>query len=63
MGISCALSHTFFITYRVDFENNLVEHEYDHCFTGISDRLPLLNKEEAIEYKYLTLADIKTDMA
>ena len=39
--------------------NDLFEHEYDHVFFGFSDILPMINKYEVVNYKYMSLSDIK----
>jgi isopentenyl-diphosphate delta-isomerase len=39
--------------YRAEFENGLVEHEYDHVFIGTSDALPKPDPAEARDWKYI----------
>lgn len=53
MGMKAILKHGFSFIYNAEFDNSLTEHELDHVFTGISDNLPKLNPEEAMEYKYI----------
>lgn len=41
------------------FENGLTEHEFDHVFTAISDKDPMINKEEVEEFKWMRIEGIK----
>ncbi|TNF46769.1 MAG: isopentenyl-diphosphate Delta-isomerase [Bacteroidetes bacterium] len=63
MGMNTMLKHSFSFIYRAEFDNSLIEHELDHVFIGISDELPELNPEEAMEYKFVNpdrlIEDIK----
>lgn len=53
MGINCELTELFQFSYRHEFENGLIEHEYDHVFMGISDDLPLPNATEVADFRYM----------
>jgi isopentenyl-diphosphate delta-isomerase len=62
MGMECHLKHQFSFIYRTEFNNGLVEHEYDHVFTGVSDELPVPDPAEAADYRYLSPVDIANDL-
>jgi isopentenyl-diphosphate delta-isomerase len=62
MGFDCELKEIFGFTYRVEFENGLIENEYDHVFTGNSDSLPECDPEEVDEWKYMDLVALKEAM-
>lgn len=62
MGMECDLVHWFSFQYKAEFENGLTEHEYDHVYKGYSDELPVLNKEEASDYQYITIENLKIDL-
>jgi isopentenyl-diphosphate Delta-isomerase len=62
MGMKCELSKLFTFIYRAEFGNGLVEHELDHVFAGISDSEPVINPDEASEYKYIKFSDLKRDI-
>ena len=62
MGMSCSLNAVFSFIYKADLDNNLIEHEYDQVFFGISDNPPILNKEEAIDYKYVSPNQLMLDI-
>jgi len=59
MGMKCDLRKSFDFIYSAKMPNDLIEHEYDHVFFGFSDTLPVINKYEVVNYKYMTLIDIK----
>jgi isopentenyl-diphosphate Delta-isomerase len=58
MGFKCQLQEIDHILYRVEFDNALIEHEYDHILIGYYDGPVLLNLEEVVESKYLALEEI-----
>jgi isopentenyl-diphosphate delta-isomerase len=53
MGLDCELTELFQFSYRHEFENGLIENEYDHVFMGISDKLPLPNPSEVAGFRYM----------
>ena len=40
MGLTCPLREVGNFIYRAEFENGLIEHEYDHVLAGSSDHTP-----------------------
>ena len=63
MGLECELTELFRFTYREDLDNGLTEHELDHVFTGVTDSLPEINREEVMEYRYMNYNDLAADVA
>jgi len=53
MGMDCELTELFQFSYRHEFDNGLIEHEYDHVFIGISNHAPQPNPAEVADYKYM----------
>jgi isopentenyl-diphosphate delta-isomerase len=53
MGFGCALAEHFSFTYRIALDNNLIEHEYDHVFTGRYDGDPSPNAEEVAGWRWV----------
>ena len=53
MGMQCELTELFQFSYRHEFENGLIENEYDHVFMGITDDLPLPNPAEVADFRYI----------
>ena len=62
MDIDSSLQFAFKFTYRAEFENGLIENEWDHVFIGFSDDTPHLNTDEAIAFRWTSLRDLKKDM-
>lgn len=50
-------------TYRAEFDNGLIEHEYDHVFIAEYDNTPdYFNKSEIAELVWVDANQIKTDL-
>lgn len=62
MGIECDLKEVGTFTYRAEFSNGLVEHEFDHVFVGVSPAKPTLNPEEAQDWKWAEVTDLIAHM-
>lgn len=54
MGMKSDLNYLFDFSYCVKLDNELTENELDHVFIGKSEKLPILNKEEACDYRYIS---------
>jgi isopentenyl-diphosphate Delta-isomerase len=63
MGFDCVLNPLFDILYNSKMDNGLIENEYDHVLTGISDIKPQPNKKEVSNYRLIELDELKTDIA
>lgn len=53
MGFTTNLKESFAFIYKAHFDNGLIEHEFDHVFFGIFDGVPVINPEEANDYKWI----------
>ena len=62
MGFDCEMQSIFSFIYYVSLENELVEHELDHVLVGRFDGKPILNTEEASEFKWESLEKIINDI-
>ncbi len=62
MGMETELSEKFHFIYREALDNDLTEYEFDHVFIGVSDRLPQINTNEVMNYKYINFNDLKKDI-
>lgn len=62
MGIRVNLHHEYSFLYKVELENNLSEHEFDHVFWGICDEKPIINKSEVSNYKYVSIPKLLNDI-
>lgn len=63
MGITTSLQKKDFFIYKAHFENGLTEYELDHILTGQFNGTPVLNKEEASEFRWNTPEEIKLQIA
>jgi isopentenyl-diphosphate Delta-isomerase len=59
MGFQTSLEKIFAFTYRAAVENNLVEHEYDHVFTGEYEGIIANNSAEVADYRYMEMSEIR----
>ncbi len=62
MGLFCETTFKFHFTYHTQFENGLIENEFDHVYFGFTDQKPQPNPEEVEDYKYVSLTDLKKDI-
>lgn len=62
MGIKTELSFLFSFIYKAHLDNELIEHELDHVFTGNSDASPVINLDEVDSFKYVGLKEIQEDL-
>ncbi len=63
MGFRTELKELFHFIYKAPFDNGLTEHELDHVMIGYYNEDPVLNKAEAESWKWMSVEDIKADMA
>jgi isopentenyl-diphosphate delta-isomerase len=63
MNLSCDLYYEFGFIYKAEFENGLIEHEYDHVYFGTTDMLPLPNVSEVADWKYVQITELDEDIA
>ncbi len=62
MGMQSDLKEIFHFLYKEKLGNNLFEHELDHVFIGITNESPVINTDEAIDWKYITYSDLAIDI-
>jgi len=62
MGFDCELQELFSFVYRAELDHDLIEYEFDHVFVGYSDREPILNPEEAEDWKWIDLPVLQADI-
>jgi len=62
MGIKCDnLKEIFTFTYYINF-GDITENEFDHVFIGKFDGNPIPNKEEAADWKWINIQELKEDI-
>ena len=62
MGFDCELKEIGDFIYKAKFDNGLTEHEYDHVFAGKFDSEPNINPEEADDYQWISLKELKKEI-
>ena len=62
MGLDLHPERAYSFIYRVELDGGLIENELDHVLTATYDGAPSLNPEEAQDWKYINLAELKTRM-
>ncbi|MHB1148213.1 MAG: isopentenyl-diphosphate Delta-isomerase [Lutibacter sp.] len=62
MGVACDLKEVTWFIYKAPFDNGLTEHELDHILIGYHNEDPILNREEAESFKWMTIEDVQHDM-
>tara|TARA_B100000989_G_scaffold282386_1_gene247409 strand:+ start:5582 stop:6115 length:534 start_codon:yes stop_codon:yes gene_type:complete len=62
MGIQTKLKEFFSFIYKVKFNNGLTEYEYDHIFFGKYNFDPLLNKDEASNFKWIKFKQLRSEI-
>ena len=63
MGINTSLEFLFSFIYKAEFENGLIEHEFDHVIFGRSNQDPKVDKNEAESWKWVSVDLILKDIA
>jgi len=63
MGFDCRLQEIFTFTYKVEFDSNLSEHEYDHVLRGVFDGEPSPNVREVSDWTWMDVDTLMNDIA
>ena len=62
MGFETNLEKIFDFVYKAEFDNGLIEHEFDHVFAGVYDGKIEFNKEEVMDYCYKEIREIQQSL-
>jgi isopentenyl-diphosphate delta-isomerase len=62
MGIDLHPEFAFKFIYKTSLDHQLIEHEYDHVFTGHFDGEPEINPEEVADWKFMSVAGIRNEI-
>jgi len=62
MGFTCELTYSHKFIYKVQLDNDLIEHEWDYVLIGYFDGLPSINEQEARDWKFQSVDEIKEDV-
>ncbi|NJN41416.1 MAG: isopentenyl-diphosphate Delta-isomerase [Flammeovirgaceae bacterium] len=61
MGIEVPLNFLYSFIYKTELENNLIEHEFDHVYIGKFNGNPVLNPEEAQDWRWESFNSVIAD--
>jgi isopentenyl-diphosphate delta-isomerase len=62
MGFECKLERMFDFIYKVQLDKGMMEHEFLHVYKGIFDGVPKVNPDEADDWKWVSMDDLRKDM-
>jgi isopentenyl-diphosphate delta-isomerase len=62
MSFVCELRRSFGFIYRVELENRLVEHEFDHVFVGCFDGEPAPDSAEVETWAWVGMEELRRDL-
>lgn len=62
MGLSTALKSVFSFIYNEPLGNGLIEYELDHVLIGYSEENPVINPDEVLDFKWLSIEKIMLDI-
>ncbi len=62
MGINLKTEYTYKFFYRTELDNDLIENECDHVFTGIFDGEPIINTNEVESWKFISMDQLRNDV-
>jgi isopentenyl-diphosphate Delta-isomerase len=63
MGFSCEVEELFSFIYRAELDHDLIEHEFDHVFTGAYDGPVSPDAAEAEDYAWRPVEAVNEEMA
>ena len=62
MGFDCRMRKVFEFTYEAEVGSGLREREYDHIIFGRHERNPRINKDEVVDWKWISLPSLKSEI-
>lgn len=63
MGFDCELKEITTFTYHASLDHGLQENEFLHVYAGEHNDDPIVNPEEADDWKWMSLSKLKKDVA
>ena len=62
MGIETSLRKVHDFIYKAELDNDLTEHEFDHVLYGIYNEDPIINEDEADDFKWIDMDSLNEDI-
>lgn len=63
LGVSCALEQAFHFIYCAEVGGGLIEHEFDHVYTGTFDGIPVPDPAEVADWRWVDPAELRGELA
>lgn len=63
MGFDCPLRELFQFTYRTEFDNGLIEHEYDHVWVGTYNGVINPDPGEVHAFRFLSVDELTRQLS
>lgn len=63
MGFSTDVVRIFDFTYKAEFDNGLVEHEFDHVYLGVHNGEVFPNPDEVQDFCFKELDEVRAEMS
>lgn len=58
MGLKCDLKFIKKFSYRIAFENGLIENEIDYIYFGYTNKNPTINPNEVSDYRWINVNEL-----
>ena len=62
MGIKTDLRKVYDFIYKAELDNELTENEFDHVYYGVYNEDPILNLDEADDFKWIDMETLNDDI-
>ena len=62
MGIKTDLRKVYDFIYKAELDNELTENEFDHVYYGVYNEDPILNLDEADDFKWVDMQTLNDDI-
>lgn len=62
MGIKTDLRKVYDFIYKAELDNELTENEFDHVYYGVYNEDPILNIDEADDFKWIDMETLNDDI-
>jgi isopentenyl-diphosphate delta-isomerase len=62
MGMQATLTCAGHFIYKTELEHGLIEHELDYVFFGNTNTDPIINKDEAAAFRWVSIPELKREI-
>jgi isopentenyl-diphosphate Delta-isomerase len=61
MGFDCRLNYGFTFSYQARLDKGLIENELDHVYYGFYNEKPIINPQEAMNYRWASIDTLRKE--